>query len=159
MAHTLHTSQPFSAVTVPPRPAALQGSPLRWPVALSLLINAGIHLNLAPTHLSEAPYIGVGFIALGVTSAVLAVALVAVDSVATWTAAGLVSLFGLIGFVASRTVGLPLIGDDIGNWTEPLGYPTMVTEFLVVVHSAFVVVSRARTGVPRPSVRRVRSGG
>jgi hypothetical protein len=37
-----------------------------------------------------------------------------------------------VGFLASRTVGLPQIGDDVGNWTEPLGFPAVLSEVLMV---------------------------
>src|SRR3954452_21256871 len=36
-------------------------------------------------------------------------------------AAGLLALTPMIGFVLSRTPGLPGSDDDIGNWTDPLG--------------------------------------
>ncbi|MEO6944520.1 MAG: hypothetical protein ABI053_07400 [Lacisediminihabitans sp.] len=97
-----------------------------------LLANAVIHLYLAPMHLMEAPYIGVLFIMLSAACIVLAALLAVHDNAVVWTVTGAVSLLALIAFVVSRTVGLPQIGDDIGNWTEPLGYPNMVIEVLTI---------------------------
>jgi hypothetical protein len=39
----------------------------------------------------------------------------------------------LIAFLASRTIGLPQIEDDIGNWSEPLGLPAIAAEATMVV--------------------------
>jgi len=41
---------------------------------------------------------------------------------------GGVALAALLGFVYSRTVGLPGGGDDIGNWWEPLGLASLFVE-------------------------------
>jgi hypothetical protein len=50
-----------------------------------------------------------------------------------WLISGAVCLAAVVAFLASRTVGLPQIGDDVGNWTEPLGIPAVASEALVVV--------------------------
>jgi hypothetical protein len=39
----------------------------------------------------------------------------------------------VVAFLASRTVGLPQIGDDVGNWTDPLSFPAVTAEVLMVV--------------------------
>jgi hypothetical protein len=111
-------------------------SPLRWPAALFLLVNAGIHLYLTPMHLVEAPYIGFSFIALSAACIVLAGLLLFRDAPIVWIACGLVSLLGLVAFLLSRTIGLPQIQDDVGNWSDPLGYPTIVVETLTVITAA-----------------------
>jgi hypothetical protein len=46
---------------------------------------------------------------------------------------GAVCLAAVVGYLASRTIGLPQIGDDVGNWTEPLGIPAVASEALMVV--------------------------
>lgn len=103
-------------------------SPLRWTVTALLLVNALIHLVLTPSHLEEAPYIGVGFLLLSIACLALAGGLVLWDVPLVWAASTAVNALGLIAFIASRTVGLPQIGDDVGNWGEPLGVLTMVVE-------------------------------
>jgi hypothetical protein len=123
-----------------------QHSQWRWPATLFLLVNAAIHLYLAPMHLIEAPYIGALFIALSAACIILAVLLTFLDNTLVWTATGTISLLALIAFLISRTIGLPQIGDDIGNWTDPLGYPNMVVEILTVTVAIAVLRSwRLRT--------------
>jgi hypothetical protein len=119
-------------------------SPLRWVAIVMLLGTAGTHVPLIPMHLEEAPYVGVLFIALSVASVVLAVLLVRWDSPLVWCASGAMTLLALVAFFASRTVGLPQIGDDIGNWSEPLGYPAVAVEALVTAAAAIVLVHRPR---------------
>lgn len=114
-------------------------SPLRWWAAPLLLITAGVHVPLVPEHLEEAPYVGVLFVALAATSLVLAVLLLVADTRAVWAAAGIVALLALVAFLCSRTVGLPQLSDDIGNWSDPLGYPALLAEFLAAVVAAGVL--------------------
>lgn len=126
-------------------------SPWRFAAAAFLLLNAAVHIPLVPEHLEEAPYIGVLFIALSVVCVVLAVLVLVRDSLLVWVAAGGVSLLALLAFVASRTVGLPQIGDDIGNWTEPLGFPTLVAEIVTIAVTVGVLAHRPSASVGRHS--------
>lgn len=107
--------------------------PVRWLTAFLLLVAAAAHIPLIEEHLHEAPYIGWGFILLSGSCILLAVALVLADHVAVWMLAGAICLAALVAFLASRTIGLPQIGDDIGNWTEPLSYPAIAAETLVLL--------------------------
>lgn len=105
----------------------------RWPVAGLLLLIAAVHIPLVSEHLEEARYVGVLFILLSLVCVVLAFALVLRDTRRVWLASGLVGVSALAAFLVSRTVGLPEMADDIGNWTEPLGYPAIAAEVLVAV--------------------------
>ena len=98
-----------------------------------LLVVAATHLLLVPDHLEEAPYAGWLFLALGVTCLGLAVVVVVTDQPLALGLAGLVCLAALAAYVVSRTVGLPQLGDDVGNWTEPLALPAVLAEALLVV--------------------------
>lgn len=129
-----------------------QQSPLRWPAALCLMVNAAIHLYLTPRHLIEAPYIGALFIALSAACIILAVLLTFLDNLLVWTATGAMSLLALMAFLISRTIGMPQIRDDIGNWTDPLGYPNMVVEILAVT-VALVVLRSWRLAAPATRYR------
>ncbi|MGN6250408.1 MAG: hypothetical protein ACTHNS_01200 [Marmoricola sp.] len=116
----------------------------RWIGVVALLVTAGTHTPLIGEHLEEAPYVGWLFIVLSAASILLAALLVVRDSAAVWFASGATTLLALIAFVLSRTVGLPQIGDDIGNWTEPLGFPAIVAEAVVAV-IAYVVLRPRRS--------------
>jgi hypothetical protein len=109
----------------------LTGSPSKWVASFLLLVAAATHIPLIPEHLEEAPYVGWGFILLSVVCIVLAVAIVLVDNPGVWLLSGAVCLAAVVAFLASRTVGLPQIGDDVGNWSEPLGIPAVAAELLM----------------------------
>ena len=110
----------------------LTTSPSQWAASALLVVAAATHIPLIQDHLEEAPYVGWLFIALSVVCLVLAVAILFVDSPGVWVVSGAVCLAAVVGFLASRTVGLPQIGDDVGNWTEPLGFPAVLSEVLMV---------------------------
>lgn len=120
-------------------------SPWRWPAAALLLLTAAVHVPLVAEHLEEAPYVGVLFVLLVVACTLLAGALVFADASSVWAASGVVCVLALTAFLASRTVGLPQLGDDVGNWTEPLGYPAVAAEALCAA-VAGVVLARPRAG-------------
>jgi hypothetical protein len=110
----------------------LTRSPAPWCASFLLLVAAGTHIPLIRSHLEEAPYVGWLFIALSVGCIVLALAILFVDNPGLWIVSGAVCLGAVVAFLASRTVGLPQIRDDVGNWTEPLGIPAVASELLMV---------------------------
>jgi MFS superfamily sulfate permease-like transporter len=118
--------------------------------AALLLVTGGAHVPLIREHLHEAPYIGWGFVLLSLTCLVLATWLWLSDSTTAWLLSGVVCTAALLAFVASRTIGLPQIGDDVGNWTEPMGFPAVASEALV----AILAITRLRS---RTSTQRVMS--
>lgn len=115
-------------------------SPLRWGASVLLLVTAATHLPMVAEHLQEAPYVGVLFVALSAVSLGLAVLLVLRDTPAVWAATGATTVLAVVGYLASRTVGLPQLGNDIGNWTEPLSFPALAAEAL----AAFLAASALR---------------
>jgi hypothetical protein len=116
---------------------AVTTSPAQWTASFLLLVAAGTHIPLIRDHLEEAPYIGWLFILLSAVCIVLAVAILFVDSPGVWVISGAVCLAAVVGFLASRTIGLPQIGDDVGNWTDPLGFPAVASEVLMVALAWF----------------------
>jgi hypothetical protein len=110
----------------------LTSSPVQWVASLLLLVAAGTHIPLIHEHLEEAPYVGWLFILLSAACIGLAVAVLFVDDASVWVLSGVICLAAVVAFLASRTVGLPQIGDDVGNWTEPLGIPAVASEALMV---------------------------
>ena len=132
-------SPPMSVATSGGTSAAPLRSPWRWLASFLLLVAGAAHVPLISEHLEEAPYIGVLFMLLAIICAVLAVLVVVADATLVWVASAVVTALALAGFLLSRTVGLPQIGDDIGNWTEPLGFPAVGAEALMVVLALLVV--------------------
>ena len=105
---------------------------LRLPVAAAALVAAAAHVPVTGEHLREATYIGVLFVVLEVGLVGLAVLLFLRDDRLVWAAAAFVPALAVAAYVASRTVGLPQITDDVGNWAEPLGIVSVVFESVMV---------------------------
>jgi hypothetical protein len=126
----------------------LTSSPVQWVASLLLLVAAGTHIPLIHEHLEEAPYVGWLFILLSVACIGLAVAVLFVDDASVWVLSGVICLAAVVAFLASRTVGLPQIGDDVGNWTEPLGIPAVASEALMAA-LAYLHLRGRRTPQPQ----------
>lgn len=105
----------------------------RAPIAAACLVTAAAHIPVTGEHLEEAPYIGILFIVLEIAAVALAVPLLRRPPRAVLLAIALVGALAVLALVISRTIGLPLIGDDIGNWTEPLAVVSVVAESVMVV--------------------------
>lgn len=67
---------------------------------------------------------------------------------------GVVALAAVVAFLASRTVGLPQIHDDIGNWSEPLAVPALAVEVLTVAFASALALIHA---APAPGRRNERT--
>ena len=134
------------------RPSPLR-SPWRWPVAALLAEIAAIHIALIPQHLREAPYAAGLFIALSAASLAAAAAMLIRDDRPVWTAAGGLAASAIVAYVLSRSLGLPMMSDDIGDWLNPLGVGAMCAEAITVALSLMVLLTAAVTqpaGAPRP---------
>ncbi len=139
---------PSARVTNP-----LLGEPARSPwrliAAAAAVSTAVAHLPILQAHLSEAPYIGIGFLLLIIAGLLLSQLLLRSDTPAVWTATLVVSALALGAFVASRTLGLPLIGDDVGNWADPLAIVALASEATMVA-TALLYLGARRTATPSP---------
>jgi len=120
----------------------------RWWAGVFLLIAAAAHVPVIAPHLSEAPYIGALFILLTAACLILAPALVAYDTRILWGSAGAVTLLAVVAYVFARTVGLPQISDDIGDWSDPFGTVSIVSESLTFLTAGAVLVSRNGSRAP-----------
>lgn len=125
-------------------------SPLRFPTASLMLAAAGTHVPIISGHLREAPYIGVLFVLLAVVSTILAALLLVYDSAWVWLATAIVAAAAVVGYVLSRSIGLPQIGDDIGNWLDPLGMAAISVEALAAVVAVWVLRARGALIRGRP---------
>ena len=122
---------------------------LRLPTAAAALVGAVAHVPVTGEHLREATYIGVLFIALEVTLVALAVLLVVADRPMVWAASVVVPVLAIAAYVASRSVGLPQIGDDVGRWTEPLGVVSVAAEAVMALLALVHHLPQARLGTGR----------
>ncbi|HSC03190.1 MAG TPA: hypothetical protein VLC49_07715 [Solirubrobacteraceae bacterium] len=105
----------------------------RWPAAAALSATAAIHMTLVPEHLHEAPYAGALFIALSAAALASAMVLAATDHELVWLVAIAISLGALVAYFVSRSVGLPSMPDDIGDWANPLGVAAVACEAVTLI--------------------------
>ena len=109
---------------------------LRRIAAGALAATGLIHLILAPEYLGEQTYIGVLFILGGLVSGALALRLWQRDDPPAWILAALTAAGMGIGFVLSRTVGLP--GFKETDW-ELSGILTLLLEGGVLAAAAIAL--------------------
>lgn len=113
--------------------------------ATGLVAIAVIHLLDLPGKLTETPYVGFMYIALIVAAIATAALLVSrLRARLAWSGTAILAASTFIGYVLSRTTGLPRARGDIGNWFEPLGLASLVIEAGVVLLATTQFRSRAQ---------------
>ncbi len=115
-----------------------------------------VHILDLPSKLQEAPYLAVGYVGLISVAFLLMQQLMIRDSSFVFVAAGLLGAVVAIAFIATRTVGLPMAMDDIGNWTEPLGLASLVIDVYLVVQVALALTWRPQQDLARSAERALR---
>jgi hypothetical protein len=108
------------------------------------------HLMDLPHKLMEAPYLALLFCALITASTLLALAMVT-DGAArpAIVASGVLSAATIAGFVVSRSVGLPMIEDHVGDWLAPAGIASLAFEATLVGLALRVAVARPERAAMR----------
>jgi hypothetical protein len=101
-----------------------------------------VHVLQLPAAFAETLYLGLLFIGAVVMAVVLSVTLTLTSDERVWAAAAGLAALILLGYLVSRTSGLPAATDDVGEWEEPLGLVSMVVEGLLVCLGAGVLASR-----------------
>jgi hypothetical protein len=117
----------------------------RRAVLSALLIAIGlIHLLDLPGKWEETRWMGVAYLGL------IAAAVVAADLALRTTLGRLPLLIAagvaagpMIGFILTRTTGLPDATGDIGNWLEPLGLASLFVEGVTVLLCAIAFTEHA----------------
>jgi hypothetical protein len=119
-------------------------------VAVGLAGIALIHLLDSIGKYGETRYIFWMYVALMVASLATAFGVLHTRTRAVWLASGGLAASAVVGYVLSRTTGLPNATGDIGNWTEPLGLASLFVEGLVIAVSGYALTlgRRAATVVP-----------
>ncbi|MEZ4680273.1 MAG: hypothetical protein R2932_39245 [Caldilineaceae bacterium] len=104
-------------------------------LAIAFIVVTGlVHLIDAPDALGEAAYKGWLFYGNALAAIVAAIGIFRGERSWGWNLGALVALATIVGYVASRTVGLPQIPAEPDEWLEPLGVLSLLAEggFLVV---------------------------
>lgn len=104
-----------------------------------------IHLLELQGKLKETPYLGLGYIALIVACVVSGAMLLHRNNRTGWILGGGSAVATLVGYAATRTVGLPKAHGDIGNWLEPIGLASIFIEGIVAAIAMYSLVTTART--------------
>jgi hypothetical protein len=107
-------------------PTAAQGAG----IAL-ILVTGAIHFIDAPGSFGDATYKGCLFLANGIAAVVAAVGIHRGERIWGWGLGVLVAGGALVGYVVSRTVGLPGLAPDV--WLEPLGILALMVEAAFIV--------------------------
>src|SRR3954447_7172943 len=117
----------------------------RATVAVGLAAVGVIHLLDAIGKYGETRYLFWMYVALIVGCVAVAGAVLFTRSRAAFLAAAGLAGSAALGYVLSRTTGLPNAKDDIGNWTEPLGLASLFVEggVVAVAGAAFLVTRRS----------------
>jgi hypothetical protein len=121
-----------------------RGRTERWVVAVAAAVAAAAHVPVIGPHLAEAPYMGVLFVALTAACLCISAAICVRDPAALYAAAVLTCGLAVLGYAATRLVPFPMLGDDVGNWLEPLGVLSVASETVVVVAAAWALVTPGR---------------
>jgi predicted membrane channel-forming protein YqfA (hemolysin III family) len=115
------------------------------PSALDLAGIAGLGVIIAihTTELSgkieETSYLGFGYVLL-IAASLVSIVLLSVKDRRGWLLSGATAFATIVGFVLTRTTGLPGASGDIGNWGETIGIWSLIAEGLVLVLSLTSII-------------------
>lgn len=98
-----------------------------WIGIALILIIGGIHVLDAPDCFEDAMYKGWLFYANGAAALVAAYGMFKAND-RGWKLGLIIAAGSFIGYVASRTVGLPMIPAEPDEWLEPLGVASLIAE-------------------------------
>jgi hypothetical protein len=108
---------------------------------IALMGVALIHLLDLPGTFQTQAYKGVLYVLLIAGCLGASALLLRGDDRRGWWAALLLPAGAALGYVISRTVGIPGGADDIGNWAEPLGIASLFVEASLVALAGAALVA------------------
>jgi hypothetical protein len=129
----------------------------RATVAVGLAAIGVIHLLDSIGKYGETRYLFWMYIALIVGCLLVAGAVLFTRWRGAFLAAAGLAAATAIGYVLSRTTGLPQANGDIGNWTEPLGLASLFVEGAVVAVAGGAYVAGRHVGRARERVAAARA--
>ena len=106
---------------------------------LAILVTGAIHAKDAPDAWSDAHYKGVLFALNGLGALISAVGIYLGTRSWGWGLGLLIAAGSIVGYIASRTIGLPGLPAEPDAWLEPLGVASLVAEGLFVALAAWVL--------------------
>jgi hypothetical protein len=128
------------------------GNPSRTLTIVGLAGIGLIHLLDSIDTYSETRWLFWAYVALMAGTIIVAGALLHRPDARWFAAAALLAAAPIVGFILSRTTGLPGAHDDIGAWTEPLGLASLWIEGAVLATSSYALALVAATRpAPLPS--------
>jgi hypothetical protein len=116
----------------------------RWVGVILLIVIGIIHLLIIRIGLHIQPYLGILFIIAVVAAFAGALWIALKDSAAAWLLGGLAALAPFVGYIVSRTIGLP--GIHPLPWQAPNGVLSLVIEAIVVVLAITALSWRSSPG-------------
>jgi hypothetical protein len=134
--HTSARPSPtIQEVLMPHHVARRRTVPLRIVAALLCLGVAAVHIvDQGGIPGTKTPgYVQAMYYALELGGVLTAITLLVPRFTARWGFALGIGISPIVGYVLSRSTGLPNYTDDIGNWFEPLGVAGLVVETVLVV--------------------------
>jgi hypothetical protein len=118
----------------------------RWSGVGMLLFIGSIHAYELPRHYEASRYLGVSF-AILIVGVLLASLGILRGRAWGWILGSAVSVAALVGYLASRTLGLPGYPEAAGDWDTPAGTVAMILEVLYLgLH--FSVVTGMNVAAP-----------
>ena len=115
-----------------------------------LLVTAASHFVNAPGSFEDAKYKGVLFIVNGIGALIAAIGVWRNERSWGWNLGACVAVSTALGYVLSRTVGLPQLPAEPEAWLEPLGFASLILELAFVAVYATHVLHAA----PDPELRK-----
>jgi len=99
-----------------------------WIAIIVILTSGVIHLYNAPGEFQDAPYMGILFFIFFLGSIVSAIGIYRGELLWGWALGGFLSFGAIVGYLISRTVGMPISG--IEAWGPTLAYFSIFLELI-----------------------------
>lgn len=102
-----------------------------------------IHTTELAGKTEETSYLGFGYVLL-IAASLVSIVMLSQRDVRGWMLGGLASVATIIGFVLTRTTGLPKADGDVGNWSETIAVWSLFAEGLVILLAIFALARTRR---------------
>jgi hypothetical protein len=120
------------------------GQILRWAGATLIFVIGGAHVLIAGEHFLAATYLGILFLANFTGAIVAAFALYWSPNRWGWLLGDAVAGGAFVGFIASRTVGLPGFEEEVGRWFSIAGLLCLLIEGAFISLSLLALTPQGR---------------